>query len=136
MALRRGLDRVVAQARRWRLNGTTYPSDRAPEGAERLRERLPRVRELLAGLLVPWSAQLLNPKKGDVLVVRGQIRSVRLADLQRRWRSAGGSTIVLLPRSCRVHMEPRAAFREDKGYEGEESGSRLFSGLPEEGCRR
>ena len=101
-----------------RILGTTYPSDRAPDGAVPLGERpasLPsRAMTALTGLVVAR----LSLKAGDVLVVRGDVpNAVRVGIIRGLHKGAPNDPVaVFLPRDCLVHVEPSKITREDRGH--------------------
>lgn len=106
-----------------RIDGTTYPSDRAPEGAEPLQDRRPTLRERIAARLlsarVRWSVAVLRPQAGDVLIVRTPhgASSDETRALGKAWRRITGTgVVVVLPTECSVHAEPPRIRTEDRGY--------------------
>lgn len=102
-----------------RIYGTTYPSDRAPDGSVPLGdERRPTLRERLARLLVGASLRVLRIRAGDVIVVRGERPSgARVAALMRAINRGNDDdpAIVFLPPGCKVHVEGKQIDAEDRG---------------------
>ena len=102
-----------------RVHGTTYPRDRAPDGAIPLGvERAPGLRERLARLLAGASLRVLRVRPGDVIVVRGERpESARVAALMRAINRGRDDdpTIVFLPAACAVHVEGKQIDAEDRG---------------------
>jgi hypothetical protein len=102
-----------------RIYGTTYPRDRAPEGAVPLGpERPSTFRERVARVLAGVSLRVLHVRPGDVIVVRGERPTgARVAALMRAINRGRDDdpAIVFLPRDCSVHVEGRQIDAEDRG---------------------
>ncbi len=116
-------DRVVPDAN-GRVEGTTYPRDRAPKDARPFGARPPRRRELLLGYalrdIAVVGVTLLRPRPDDVLVLRAPggklpVEVVREVNLALRRQGHKGVAIVL-PMDVAVHIEPPKLKREDRGY--------------------
>lgn len=105
-----------------RVDGTTYPTDAAPDGSvslgERPQRRRDRVRTWLLRVLLDASVQLLRPTRDDVIVVRGPTPTSELRHgLNEALRNSGHLGVVLfMPDDVRVHAEPGKLKREDRGY--------------------
>jgi len=101
-----------------RIDGTTYPSDRAPEDADDLGETPPRLRDRILARLLGFTLRALPLPEGHVLVVRGEVPgSVRVAAIRALHHGNVGDPVpVFLPLDCKVHVEPRRLKSEDRGY--------------------
>lgn len=102
-----------------RIFGTTYPRDRAPEGAAPLgAERPPSLRERVARLLAGASLRVLRVRPGDVIVVRGERpEGARVAAIMRAVNRGRDDdpAVVFLPADCVVHVEGKRLDTEDRG---------------------
>lgn len=102
-----------------RIFGTTFPSDRAPEGSQELGDELPPSRrERLARLLARLSLRVLRVRAGDVIVVRGaRPEGSAVAALVRAVNRGNDDdpVVIFLPEDCRVHVEGRKIDAEDRG---------------------
>lgn len=102
-----------------RVLGTTYPADTAPPGSKLLLGRGTSVRELVASVLARAGLLVLRAGPQDAVAVIGgdQLTPQWRWGIARAVRAQTGGTAVFLPSNCRVHIEKRAVFREDRGTE-------------------
>lgn len=115
-----------------RVDGTTYPADRAPPGSEPVTERVGD--EIDAELLRLFGLKIgrIRPKDGDVLIVQVSPlapieKFVRMAESLQK---TTGMVVVILPAGSLVYAEPRATLKEDRGaLPGKVSG--VFTGVPD-----
>jgi len=104
-----------------RIDGTSHPWDRAPEGATPLLDERPPLRARIGAALVRTylgaALHLLRAKPGDVLVLRGgAVDAKRLGLFNAAIRARGLGAAIHLPANLMVHVEPPKLAREDRGY--------------------
>jgi hypothetical protein len=120
--------------------GTTFPADRAPDGAVPLGERPPGLLDRVLDRLARVAISRLRVERGDVLVIRGEVpRPVKVALVRALHTGAAGDPVaVFLPRDCAVHVERARLEGEDRGYRETKSYGKdatpprgVFTGIPD-----
>lgn len=109
---------MIRPDKQGRIDGTTYPEDRAPAGAAQLFAPFRRLWPTLFRLAMGFGLSAVRAREGDVLVVVGGDRMLPAArrEVVVAARAAGCRAAVFLPRDCRVHAEPSRLATEDRGY--------------------
>ncbi len=102
-----------------RIEGTTYPIDRAPDGAQPAVGLQQRLIERFVSWALGVSIALLRPQPNDVIVVRTgeRLPSALIREFNIALRKSGRSNVmILLPIDALVHAEPTKLKGEDRGY--------------------